>query len=239
MASRTNNFSKDKEIATKKTNGTSVIGWIFRFILILFFTSFIFTLVYKFLDPPITPLMVIRSLEGFSEGKEVGIDHTWINLEDISPNLIKAVLNAEDANFYKHSGVDWKAVEAARKRNKKLKGKKIYGASTISMQCARNVFLWQGRNYIRKALEVYFTYLIEFIWGKRRILEIYLNVIEWGNGVYGIEAASQKYFGVSASKLSKNQSALLAVVLPNPRKWSPEKPSKYIQKRARKIRGGG
>jgi monofunctional biosynthetic peptidoglycan transglycosylase len=223
---------------TSAKKNVSIFRWIFRFILIAFFSSIIFTLIFRFVNPPFTPLMVIRSLEGMSNGEKIGINQEWVNLEDISPNLIKAVISAEDAKFFSHHGVDWEAVKKAKKRNEKLKGKKVYGASTISMQCARNVFLWQGRNYIRKALEVYFTFLIEFFWGKKRILEIYLNVIEWGNGVYGIESASQKYFKINSKFLSPSQSSLLAVVLPNPRKWSPSKPNNYVKKRAGKVRGG-
>jgi monofunctional biosynthetic peptidoglycan transglycosylase len=117
------------------------------------------------------------------------------------------------------------------------KGKRLIGASTISMQTSKNVFLWPGRNYVRKALEAYFTVLIEAIWGKKRILEVYVNSIEWGNGIYGVEAASQEYFNKSAADLTKNEAALLAAVLPNPRKWSAGKPSPYIKKRARSIQG--
>ena len=148
-----------------------------------------------------------------------------------------SLIAAEDGRFFTHNGVDWKAVDQAQKRNEKSGGKKLYGASTITMQCARNVFLWQGRNYVRKALEMYFTYLIEFLWGKKRILEVYINVIEWGDGVYGVEAASEKYFGIPASQLSARQAALLASVLPNPRAWSPATPTAYINRRASMIQG--
>ena len=191
--------------------------------------------VYRFIDPPLTPLMVIRSLEGLGMGKLVWIDKQWISIDEVSPVLLRSVIASEDSRFFTHGGIDWDAVEEARKRNERAKGERLYGASTITMQCARNVFLWQGRNYIRKGFEVYFTYLMELVWGKERIMEIYINVIEWGNGIYGVEAAAQEYFNVSASKLNARQAALLAAVLPNPRRYDAGKPSGYVSGRARTI----
>lgn len=185
---------------------------------------------YKWLNPPITPLMILRLFDGAA-----GIDKTWRSYEEISPNLFRACIASEDARFLRHEGIDWKAVENAQKYNKIHNGKKVRGASTITMQAAKNVFLWNGRNFIRKGLEAYFTVLIEAVWGKKRILEVYVNIIEWGDGIYGVEAASQNYFNKSANKLTKKEAALLAAVLPNPRKFSPKNPSKYIQKRASKI----
>ena len=185
---------------------------------------------YKWINPPITPLMIMRLFEG--AGK---IEKNWQNYEDISPNIFKACIAAEDARFLRHEGIDWKAVEAAKRYNKIYNGKKIRGASTITMQTAKNVFLWNGKNFVRKGLEAYFTVLIEAVWGKKRILEVYVNVVEWGNGIYGVEAASQKYFKKSASKLTKREAALLAATLPNPRRFFPDKPSKYIKNRADKI----
>jgi monofunctional biosynthetic peptidoglycan transglycosylase len=188
--------------------------------------------------------MVIRLIEGGLEGKWVGVDKTWVPLEAISPAVQRAVITSEDARFLTHTGIDWDAVQEAQKRNErterlaaqgKIKRKRLYGASTITMQTAKNAFLFPSRTYIRKAFEAYFTYLIEFIWGKRRILEVYLNVIEMGSGVYGVEAASQRYFGKSAAQLSQREAALIASVLPNPRKWSPAKPSDYIQRKASTI----
>lgn len=212
-----------------------IFRWIGRLIAFCVLASVAVTLVYRVVDPPITPLMLIRPLEGLGDGKLVGMNRQWVSLDDISPALIRSVIAAEDGRFFTHNGVDWKAVEAARVRNERSKSGKLFGASTITMQCARNVFLWQGRNYVRKGLEVYFTYLTEFLWGKRRIMEVYLNSIEWGDGVYGAEAAAQKYFGVPASKLTPRQAALMAAVLPNPRVWSPAKPSSYISSRASSI----
>lgn len=214
-----------------------IFRWIGRLIAFCILASVAITVVYRVVDPPITPLMLIRPLEGMGDGKLVGIDRHWVPLDDISPALIRSVIAAEDGRFFTHSGVDWKAVEAARARNERSKSGKVFGASTITMQCARNIFLWQGRNYVRKGLEVYFTYLTEFLWGKRRIIEVYLNSIEWGDGVYGAEAAAQKYFGVSAAQLTPRQAALMAAVLPNPRVWSPAKPTSYISSRASAIQG--
>ncbi len=197
--------------------------------------SIALVLLYRFIDPPVTPLMLIRPLEGLGEGRFVGVSKEWIAYDEIDPNLLKSVIAAEDARFFSHGGIDWDAVESAREYNRKHAGEKIRGASTITMQCARNVFLWQGRNYLRKVLEAYFTYLIEFLWGKERILEVYVNVIEWGDGIYGVDQAAQTYFNSSATELTERQAALLSAVLPNPRRWSPATPTKYIEKRAGSI----
>lgn len=150
-------------------------------------------------------------------------------MNHISKNMPQAVVAAEDQKFMDHNGFDWEAMKKAWENNKK--GKRIKGASTISQQTAKNVFLWPGRNLIRKGLEAYFTFLIETIWSKERIMEVYLNVIEMGEGVYGIEAAAQTNFKKSAAKLNRNESALIAAVLPNPRRWSPARPTPYIQGR--------
>ena len=217
------------------------LGRIFLFIGKLLLSAVIFSVllvaIYTVMHPPITPLMLLRPIEGIFSGEFVGIDRDWKNYEDISPHIFRAVIASEDGKFMKHDGFDWKAIERAKRINAMRKGKRLIGASTISMQTSKNVFLWPGRNYVRKALEAYFTVLIEAIWGKRRILEIYVNSIEWGSGVYGVEAAAQKYFDKSAADLTKQEAALLASVLPNPRKWSPAKPSPYIRIRARSIQG--
>ncbi len=207
-----------------------IFKFIFYFIVIFVVSSSCTVVLYKFIPPPITPLMVLRLFDGAK-----GIDKEWCSYDDISNNLFRACIAAEDARFFRHEGIDWRAVEQAKRYNKIHKGKRVHGASTITMQTAKNVFLWHGRNFIRKGLEAYFTVLIEAVWGKQRILEIYVNVVEWGDGVYGAEAASQKYFNKPASKLTKRESALLAAVLPNPRKFSPSNPSRYIIKRASRI----
>jgi monofunctional biosynthetic peptidoglycan transglycosylase len=188
--------------------------------------------IFKFINFPATPIMVIRIVEGAFDGKMIGIEKDWESWENISKNFYRAVVAAEDARFMQHDGIDWKAVEAAQKYNERHKGKKKRGASTITMQTAKNAFLWHGRNYLRKGLEAYFTILIETIWGKKRILEVYANIVEFGEGLYGVEAASQKYFKKPASKLTKREAALLAAILPNPRLWNPAKPTAYLNKRA-------
>jgi len=170
--------------------------------------------------------MVQRAIERKLDGKDLKIDQSWIAIEDLSGNLKKAAIAGEDINFLNHYGFDFKAMETAFEKNKK--GKKIRGGSTISQQTAKNVFLWPGRSYIRKAFEAYFTVLIELLWGKERILEVYLNVIEMGDGVYGAEAAVQHYWGKSASSMSKSQAALLVAVLPNPLRWNPTRPTRFI-----------
>ncbi|MBM3401059.1 MAG: monofunctional biosynthetic peptidoglycan transglycosylase [Bacteroidetes bacterium] len=188
--------------------------------------SLVWVLIYRFVNPPITFLMVQRAIERKLDGKDLKIDQSWIAIEDLSGNLKKAAIAGEDINFLNHYGFDFKAMETAFEKNKK--GKKIRGGSTISQQTAKNVFLWPGRSYIRKAFEAYFTVLIELLWGKERILEVYLNVIEMGDGVYGAEAAVQHYWGKSASSMSKSQAALLVAVLPNPLRWNPTRPTRFI-----------
>lgn len=180
-----------------------------------------------------TPLMVIRTIESMFDDKIVGIDHTWVSLDEISVSMQKAVLKAEDDRFFEHNGFDWKAIEKAMKYNETHKRKK--GASTISQQTAKNVFLWPRRDWIRKGLEAYYTVLIEFFWSKERIMEVYLNVVELGPGVYGVEAASNKYFKKSAKNLTAAQASLIAAVLPNPRRFRIERPSNYVTNRQHRI----
>ena len=207
-----------------------IILRIARFALILFFgTSIFFTLVYRFINPPATPLMLIRVVENIADGKKPSISKDWVKLSDISPNIPLAVIASEDNNFESHFGVDFKAIEKAKKLN--AKGKKMRGASTITQQTAKNVFLWPARTYIRKGLELYFTGLIELLWGKKRIMEVYLNVIEMGDGIYGAEAAAQTYFHKPAKNLTSAEAAPIAAVLPNPRRWHPDKPTAYIAKK--------
>ncbi|HYF04243.1 MAG TPA: monofunctional biosynthetic peptidoglycan transglycosylase [Patescibacteria group bacterium] len=208
-----------------------ILVWIFKTIVALVIFSVVLTAIYTVVNPPLTPLMLIRVFEGLADAKAVGISKDWESYDNISPHVFRAVIAAEDGKFLKHEGFDWKAIENAQKRNERAKGKKLYGASTITMQTAKNAFLWPGRSYLRKGLEAYFTVLIEALWGKKRILEVYVNIIEWGDGIYGVEAASQEYFKKPAKNLTAQEAALLASVLPNPRRWTPAKPTKYILKR--------
>jgi monofunctional biosynthetic peptidoglycan transglycosylase len=196
-------------------------------------TSVFSVILFKFVPVPFTPLMVYRSASNLINGNQMECSHDWVPIEEISPNLQKAVIASEDGTFLKHNGFDFKAIELAYKNNSK--GKRIKGGSTISQQTAKNVFLWQGRSYIRKAFEAYFTVLIEFIWGKERIMEVYLNSIEMGNNIYGAEAAARQYFNKSAAKLSAREAASIAAILPNPRKYKAVKSSSYIERRKRSI----
>lgn len=226
-------MSKKKKISVVK----KIFKWLFLIIAFFIISSVLTVVLYKFINPPLTPLMAIRVFEGLFQGKFVGIEKEWKSYEEISPNFFRAVVSAEDAKFMSHNGFDWKAIEQAKRYNELHKGKKVRGASTISMQTAKNVFLTHSRNYIRKGLEAYFTVLIEALWGKKRILEVYANVVEFGEGLYGVEAASKKFFNKSAKDLTKQESALLAAVLPNPRRWSPAQPTDYIRKRQSFIMG--
>ncbi|MGY6741810.1 MAG: monofunctional biosynthetic peptidoglycan transglycosylase [Cecembia sp.] len=203
---------------------------LFKIILWFFILSIGFTVLYRFVPVPITPLMVIRLYEqAKDEKKALRLYKDWVSMQKISKHVPQAVVAAEDQKFLAHKGFDWEAMEKAWEQNKK--GKRIKGASTISQQTAKNVFLWPGRTLVRKGLEAYFTFLIELIWPKARIMEVYLNVIEMGEGIYGIEAASQHYFKKPAEKLTRNEAALIAAVLPNPRRWNPARPTPYIQGR--------
>ncbi len=187
-------------------------------------------LAYRWLPVPITPLMVIRLTEG------QGLEKSWQSADKISAHLSDAVIAAEDNLFCSHYGVDWQAVGQAVEEFRD--GERLRGASTITMQTTKNLMLWEGRNPVRKLIEAYGATVIDLVWPKQRILEVYLNIVEWAPGVYGAEAAAHHHFGTSAAQLTRRQSALLAAVLPNPRGWSPNPPSDYINDRARKIGRG-
>ncbi|MCH7499262.1 MAG: monofunctional biosynthetic peptidoglycan transglycosylase [Nitrospinae bacterium] len=188
---------------------------------------------YAVVDPPTTPLMWIRWMESDSGKKHSLFIKDWRPLNTISPHLVRAVISAEDQKFFMHNGFDWEAAVNALEVN--LTTKRTIGASTISMQTARNVFLWQERNWLRKGLEVYFTFLIEAFWSKQRILEVYLNVIEWGDGVFGCDAAARKYFNHSSRWITQRDAAWMAAILPNPRAWSKARYQNRVQKRQTRI----
>lgn len=195
-----------------------------------FIISIGLTIIYRFVPVPITPLMVIRLVEQtFDSEKKVRLYKDWVPMSEISRHAPQAVFAAEDQKFLTHKGFDFEAMEKAWENNKK--GKRIKGASTITQQTVKNVFLWPSRSYLRKGLEAYFTVLVELLWPKERIMEVYLNVIEMGDGIYGIEAASQAYYNKPAAKLNRNQAAMIAAVLPNPIRWTPAKPTGYIRGR--------
>lgn len=217
----------------------SLFRWMVRkaiiFFIVFLILSVLWVCLYKWFNPPSTPLIVERQLSAIWHGSErVQAIRSWRNYEDMSPNLILSVIASEDQNFPFHDGFDLKAIERAVEHNQQQVGKKnprIKGASTISQQVAKNVFLWESRSWVRKGFEVYFTFLIENLWSKRRILEMYLNVAEMGDLLFGAEAAAQTYFGKTATTLSLNESALLASCLPNPRRYNPLKPDAHILKR--------
>ena len=228
--------AKKPKQSTNKDAGTfmnKVKRFLFKTILWFFGLSVFFVVLYKFVPVPFTPLMVFRVVENKLAGKEIYFSHDWEAIENISPNLQKAVIASEDGTFLSHNGFDFTAMQKAYKNNER--GRRIKGGSTISQQTAKNVFLWQGRSYLRKGLEAYFTVLIEFIWGKERIMEVYLNSIEMGNGVYGAEAATQHWYRRDATSLTKMQAAGIAAILPNPRKYSATSSSSYINNRKAKI----
>lgn len=233
-----------KKVPTKKTSGTKANYWqnikkYSKYFLIFFFSSTIgFTILYRFVPPLFTPLMVIRVVQQVFNGEEIKLKYKWKDLDEMSNKMPLAVISSEDARFKEHHGFDIDAIYNAYKSNQK-KGKKVVkGGSTISQQTAKNVFLWQGRSWVRKGLEVYFTCLIEVFWGKKRIMEMYLNVIEMGNGIYGTEAAARKYFDKSAKKLTKYECAAITSILPSPLKWSATKPSAFVKKKQQKIVAG-
>lgn len=219
-------LDKFKNIKIKKT--------IYKGFLIFLVSSVSSVLLLSFIPVIATPLMFIRSYEQL---KDPEIDfkwkRDWVSLDEISDNMVDAVMSSEDQNFMVHNGFDFDAIEKAMQHNKVSK-KKI-GASTISQQTAKNVFLWPGRNWLRKGLEAYFTLLIETIWSKDRIMETYLNVVELGHGIYGVEAASEYYYHKPASDLNRQEAAMLAAILPNPRKYKPNTPSKYLKNRQQRI----
>ena len=188
-------------------------------------------LAYRFVAPPITILMAERIIQGY------GLDYQWRPLSRMSPALAQAAVAAEDGRFCSHHGFDFDAIEQARRHNER-RPNKIKGGSTISQQTAKNVFLWPDRTYVRKAIEAWYTVLIEAIWGKPRIMEVYLNVVEFGPGVYGAQAASQHFFHVDADRLSSVQAARLIAVLPRPLKWQADTPGAYVVRRSRHIGGG-
>lgn len=210
---------------------------LFRLIknLIIFFfvSSVVAVAAYRFIPVYITPLMVIRTFGQVMDNKPVRLKHHWVPKEKISHHLPMAVIASEDNRFASHHGFDFVEINKAIKENKTRK--KARGASTISQQTAKNVFLWPSSSWIRKGFEVYFTVLIELIWDKERIMEVYLNSIEMGDGIYGAEAVAQEHFHTSASKLNKGQCALIAASLPNPRKFNSAKPGSYMFKRQKKI----
>lgn len=233
MAKKTTPKKKTTKTQKKRTFGQKLFRFVWKTILWFNIISVFFVLLYKFVPVPFTPLMIIRAMEQKAAGKEMTFSHNWVPIESISPNLQKAVISSEDGKFFEHNGFDFSAMQKAFEKNQK--GKKIRGGSTISQQTAKNVFLWPGRSYIRKGFEAYFTFLIELIWSKKRIMEVYLNSIEMGNGVYGAEAASKYWYHKQAKNLTKYEAAGIAAILPNPRKYNPIRSTNYMNRRKATI----
>lgn len=208
---------------------------IVRWAIALFFASTILAvLFYKYLPVYITPLMVIRTVEQVKEGKDMAMHHHWVSMDKISPHMPVAVMASEDQRFLLHHGFDFDAIQKAAKHNRK--GGTKHGASTISQQTAKNVFLWPGRSWVRKGLEMYFTFLMETLWSKQRIMEVYLNSIEMGDGIYGVDAVAEYNFnGITSHDLTRADCALIAATLPNPRKYSSKLPSYYMRQRQQRI----
>lgn len=211
-----------------------ILSRIIRWMVVAFFGSTILAVVLlRFIPVYFTPLMFIRCVEQIKSGEDVKLHHHWVSLDNISPHLPVAVMASEDQRFLLHHGFDYKAIEKAVEYN--MSGKKKRGASTISQQTAKNVFLWPGRSWLRKGFEVYFTALIELMWSKQRIMEVYLNSIEMGPGIYGAQAVAEDHFGKDAEDLFRSECAIVAATLPNPLKFSSKTPSEYMLKRKRQI----
>ncbi|MBD1549950.1 monofunctional biosynthetic peptidoglycan transglycosylase [Pseudomonas typographi] len=211
-----------------------ILQRVFKFLKWFAIGSFLLVLVLRWVPPPGSALMVERKVQSWANGEPVDLQRSWRSWEYISDDLKIAAIAGEDQRFSSHWGFDVPAIRAAFLHNES--GGALRGASTLSQQVAKNLFLWSGRSYFRKALEAWFTVLIEVLWPKQRILEVYLNSAEWDVGVFGAQAAAQHHFGVNASALSRQQASLLAAVLPNPRHWSASHPSPYVLRRAAWIR---
>jgi len=208
---------------------SKIIAWITRIAVWFVSVSILWVLAYRFINPPITMLMIMRNIERKSDGKTFKTEKDWVDLEDMSDNIKRAAIAGEDQLFVHHAGFDIKAIGRAYSANKQ--GSTVRGGSTISQQTAKNVFLWPGRSWLRKGFEAYFTLLIELLWGKERILEVYLNVIEMGDGIYGAEAASQSYYHKSCKNLNRSEASLIVACFPNPIRWTPLHPTRFIKHR--------
>lgn len=234
MAKKTTTKNKaPKTQAKKRSTGQKILRLFWLLFLWFNIINFSVVLLFKFVPVPFTPLMGIRALEHNAAGKDMMCNHDWVPIDEISLNLQKAVIASEDGRFLEHWGFDFEAMQKAFKNNQK--GKRLKGGSTISQQTAKNVFLWQGRSYLRKGLEAYYTVLIELIWGKKRIMEVYLNSIEMGDGIYGAEAAAKYWFRKDAATLTRYEAAGIAAILPNPRRFKASNSSSYINRRKAKI----
>lgn len=225
MAKKVTRNNKSKQFNLKRLG--TLIG---RILLWFVLVSIVWVLAYRFINPPITLLMIMRNIERKSDGKTFKTEKNWVNFKEMSDNMKRAAIAGEDQKFIHHWGFDVTAISRAYKANK-ADSTKMKGGSTISQQTAKNVFLWPGRSWIRKGFEAYFTVLIEVLWSKERILEVYLNVIEMGDGIYGAEAAAQSYYGKSCRDLTRSEAAMIAACFPNPIRWTPLHPTRFIRHR--------
>ncbi|MGI8891556.1 MAG: monofunctional biosynthetic peptidoglycan transglycosylase [Chthoniobacterales bacterium] len=224
-----------KASSGKKRRLTRVWKWCLWLLALLLLIPPLQVVAVRFVNPPRTwPMLLEEGGQIFSTGPKAPLRYHWIDLEQMPQMFLKHLWVSEDERFFQHEGFDWKEMDLAMKKAKRT-GKPVRGASTITNQCARSIFLWQGRSWIRKGLESYDTIWMEALLSKRRILELYANVIEMGRGVYGVEAAAQHYFGVSARGLTREQSAMLAAVLPNPKRWNPARPGRALRRRQQRI----
>lgn len=223
-------MEKERQRPSSKTKSILRRVWKIakKIFLYLFFLQLFYIILLKWVNPPVTMTQLGSWISGH------GLKRDYVNRNSISPNIKLAVISSEDQLFPDHQGFDWKSIKKAMKYNEKKPGR-IRGASTISQQVAKNVFLWQGRSWIRKGLEMYFTFMIELLWGKKRILEVYLNVIEMGDGIFGIEMASEKYFNKTAKNLTRQEAAMIAACLPNPRRYRVKPLSPYVASRSQWV----
>jgi len=222
---------RDMSAPPKGARGRRIGRVLFLTLLIALLAPAVIILIYRVVPPPGTPLMVIRAIGG------AGWNYDWEPLERIAPSLARAALTAEDETFCSHHGFDTKALKEAWEEYLQDDGGTLRGGSTISQQTAKNLLLWPGRDWIRKGLEAWLTIYIEALWPKQRIMEVYLNVVEWGRGVYGAEAAARHHFKKSAANLSASEAARLAAVLPSPLRWSASNPGPYVQRRSSMLQG--
>ena len=210
-----------------------ILKWVRNIFIGIFLSTVVAVVVLKYFPVYFTPLMFIRLGEQIKDGDHVALHHHWVPIEEIAQPMVQAVVSSEDNLFMQHDGFDIDQIEQAREEAER--GKRVRGASTISQQTAKNVFLWPGKSYVRKGLEAYFTLLIEWIWGKQRIMEVYLNSIEMGDGIYGVQSVAKLHFNKDAKDLTRREAALIAATLPNPRRFNSANPSPYMRRRQAQI----
>ena len=219
--------------SAKKSFVRRIVSFIKRVLAFFFCSSILAVVLYRFVPVPVTPLMIIRCVQQAKSGKTITLHHSWTPLEQMSPHMPVAAMASEDQRFFIHKGIDGEAIEQAMKDNKKRKARR--GGSTVSQQTAKNVFLWPNSTWVRKGFETYFTILIELFWSKQRIMEVYLNSIEMGDGIYGLKAVAKEHFGKEPSQLTRSECALIAATLPNPLKRNSKHPTPYLLKRQKQI----